>query len=235
MKKTVFVVEGQTERIFVEKFIEELAGALAYSVTSVEHHGDSLVHVHSRGNAPEDRADYVINIIDVGNDDKVRSYVGDENIELFIKKGFQGVYGLRDKYTGNGKEISLALNSEIDFELTKKWGVSVEVVVAVQEVEAWFLSVPRFFTAYNNSLIIRRLNEILGYDISTIPVEAISHPSEEINKVLKTVGKKYKKKERDAFKITHNLDYDVLYAERSAVIPALGRLCALIDSSLVSP
>ncbi len=235
MKKSVFVVEGQTERIFVEKFIEVVAGTLAYSVTSNEHHGDSLVQVFSRSNAPVGRADYVINIIDVGNDERVRSYVDDENIEVFINKGFQGVYGLRDYYTGNNSQVNLSYNSKKDNELRDKWGLNVEVVVAVQEVEAWFLSVPEFFAAYDNSLLVEKINAILGYDISTIQIEMIDHPAQEINRVLNTVGKKYKKKERDVHKITHNLDYQALFLEKSHVIPALGRFCALLDSSLSSP
>lgn len=232
MKKTVFVVEGQTERIFVEKFIEVVAGTLAYSVTSDEHHGDSLVQIFSRSNVPVGQADYAIRIIDVGNDDKVRSYIDDENIEIFKEKGFQGVYGLRDKYTGNSREVNLDFNSNKDRELNAKWGLNVEVVVAIQEVEAWFLSVPEFFSAYDNSLIIKRINDILGYDISIKQIESICHPAQEINKVLTTVGKKYKKKEKDALKIAHNLNYQTLYLEKSLVIPALGRFCALMDSSL---
>lgn len=234
MIKTVFVVEGQTERIFVEKFIEVVAGTLAYSVTSDEHHGDSRIQVFSRSNVPVGQADYVISIIDVGNDDKVRSYVDDENIEVFIKKGFQSVYGLRDKYTGSGREVNLNFNISKDKELRDKWGLNIEVVVAVQEVEAWFLSVPEFFTAYDNSLLVRKINSILGYDISTVQIELIKHPAQEINKVLTTVGKKYKKKERDTHKIAHNLNYQTLYLEKSHVIPALGRFCALLDSSLSS-
>lgn len=235
MKKSVFVVEGQTERIFLEKFIEVVAGTLGYIVISDEHHGDSLVKVHSRSNVPKGQADYVIRIVDVGNDEKVRSYVDDENIEIFVAKGFQGVYGLRDKYTGNSREVNLDLNIIKDRELREKWGVNVEVVVAVQEVEAWFMSVPDFFTAFDSSLLVGKINDILGYDISTIQIELIDHPAEEINKVLTVIGKKYKKKEKDTQKLIHNLNYDALFLEKSHDIPALGRFCALINFSLSSP
>jgi hypothetical protein len=232
MKKSVFVVEGQTERIFIEKLIEVVAGGLDYSVTSFEHHGDSFIQLLSRGTATEEQAKFVIRIIDVGNDERVRSYVDDENIATFKEKGFLGVYGLRDKYTGNSREVNLDFNVARDKELSEKWELDIAVVVAVQEVEAWFLSVPSFFAAYDNSLKIEKISSILGYDIAAIQVELIPHPAQTISKVLNTVGKQYKKKEKDVFKIIHNIDYETLYVHKSQVIPALGIFCSLIDSAL---
>ncbi|MBA3022895.1 MAG: DUF4276 family protein [Sideroxydans sp.] len=233
MKKSFFVVEGQTERIFIERFIEHLAVTLQLHVVSEEYRGDSLIKVRERGKPAE--ADFIIRIIDVGNDEKVRSYV-DENAENFKSKGFQNIFGLRDQYTGsNVKKVSADKNAAADKLLEDLWGGNIEVVIAVQETEAWFMAAPNFFSLIDSQLTLGKVSEILGYDLSTIQVELIPHPASEINKVLSAVKKSYRKKEKDTYKIVDALDYETLYLEKSAEIYGLGRMCALIDSALTEP
>ena len=107
-----------------------------------------------------------------------------------------------------------------------------DIIVAIDEIEAWFLAVPDFFKAYDETLSIEKINECLGYKLQDVPVESISHPASAIHKVLTSVGLSYKKRAGDSHKISGKLDYESLYLEKSETITALGRFSSALDSAL---
>ncbi len=231
MKKAIFVVEGQTEQIFVERFIKALVALQPCYVTLEKLHGDSICLIGTRG-SPIEFASHFIRIINAQGDDRVNSFIEDR-LDGFVEKGFRVIYGLRDRYTGDG-------NKRVDFEkisayfskISAERNIIVNTVVAIDEIEAWFLAVPKFFRAYDDSLILEKINECLGYDLSLIDIESIEHPAMEINKVLMTVGTKYRKHADDSHKIANELDYDTLYLERTNDIPALSRFTAALETIL---
>lgn len=232
MKKVIFVVEGQTEQVFIQRFIEHLI-ALKPCHISLEHlHGDVLISLAPRG-TPIDQSTHHIRIIDVANDDKVISFI-DENIENFKNKGFEAVYGLRDRYPGNNQKVPI--NSEkVDAYakiLQDNWNVIVEVVIAVEEIEAWFLCIPQFFEVFDKRLTLDAVNKILDFDPANIPIESVPHPSAAIDKVLSSVGMRYKKRLDDSHKISDALDYETLYLEKTSAIPALKRFVQALDTAL---
>src|SRR6266481_7176937 len=184
MRKSIFVVEGQTEQIFVQKFIEKMVTLKDCRVELGSlRHGD--LKIFRNNGISFDQASYCVRIINVGNDDKVNSFI-DENLQNFQDKGFEIIYGLRDGYTGDKKKLPIDTD-KIDkyFEpLATAKNLTLDVIIAVEEIEAWFLSVPSFFSSYDHSLTPDRVNEILNVDLSTTAVESLPHPSHLINKVL---------------------------------------------------
>src|SRR5689334_22529839 len=100
MKRTLFVVEGQTEQIFLARIFEELTTLLPCHVERQQLRGGVLYDLSPRGNAQADHCSHHIRIIDAGNDEKVNSFIQD-NLSAFKGKGFETVYGLRDQYTGD--------------------------------------------------------------------------------------------------------------------------------------
>lgn len=232
MKKAVFVVEGQTEQVFLLEFINRLVALTACHIELQKYHGKTITTVTTRGPAATE-ATHRIWIINVENDEKTLSFIED-NIEEFKKKGIQGVFGLRDRYTGDKKKIPV--NPEkIDNRtnsLTATHGMKVELTIAIEEIEAWFLSVPSFFKKYNEALTEEEVRKVAQIDLSAESVETIAHPANVIDRVLKTVGLRYRKRLDDSHKIADVLDYDTLYLERAQVISPLGRLIQQLTWSL---
>lgn len=232
MRKSLIVVEGQTEQIFVQTFIEKLVALQAYHIERLQLHGGQEIKLSPRGTDVES-CTHLIRILDAANDEKVNSYILD-NLDNIKSKGFELVCGLRDSYTGNKNKskINVEALSESFKTISSKVGINIDIVVAVEEIEAWFLAVPDFFAKYDESLTIQRINQIIGYDISTADIENIEHPSATINKVLETVGRSYKKRLGDCYKIASHLDYDTLYLEKSPIISSLSKFVNMLNECL---
>lgn len=231
MKKIAFVVEGQTEQIFILKFIEHMVALQPCNIELLKYHANRIIKISSRG--PGEDATHQIQLINVENDELVLSYIQD-NLEAFKDKGFSAVYGLRDRYTGDKKKTPVnpgSVDRMTQF-LQKKFDLSVEVTVAIEEVEAWFLTVPDFFLHFNNRLTLDEVNTILGMDLTNTQVEQLSHPAMLIDKVLQSVGLAYKKKLGDSYKIAERLDYSTLYLEKIDTVPALNRFVGHLTSAL---
>lgn len=230
--KTIFVVEGQTERIFIENFINQLVSGTPLAITIQQLHGGNLITIRE----PIDEkhsATHKIQIIDVGGDDVVNSFISD-NLTNFRKRGWEAVYGLRDRFTGDTKKIPVD-QARVDTAcktMSTTSGLSVDITVAEQEVEAWFISVPAFFQTYHKELTKEEVVKIMSADYSKLPVESIPHPSALIKKVLATRQLNYRKRTHDAHKIASCLDYSDLYLTQRNRISALDRFITNLESAL---
>jgi hypothetical protein len=233
MKKTIFVVEGQTEQIFLVKFLEQLVAVLPCHIQRQQLVGGVLYELSPRGTAQADQCNHHIRIVDAGNDEKVNSFI-EENLSAFKGKGYETIYGLRDQYTGDKKrpKLDVVALAVITQRWSKEFSVLVEIVVAVEEIEAWFFCVPEFFAKYDATLTIDVVSGILQIDLGHESVESIKHPSAAIAKVLATVGHVYKKRAADAHAIVDRLDFDALYFEKAPHVPALAQLVEALDNSV---
>jgi hypothetical protein len=232
MKRTVFIVEGHTEQIFVRKFLEKAAAITGYHLSLENLHNGKLSILRSEG-VPIDQCSHYIRVINVENDGKVNSFIKD-NLKNFKSKDVGFVYGVRDRYTGDKNKPTVnpeAINKFLE-PMANELNITLKIIVAIEEIEAWFLSVPDFFTAYDRLLTVEAIKLAHGIDLSSTCVESIPHPAALIDKVLFSVGKEYKKRQGDSHKITSVLDYDALYLEKSKSIPALGLFVNAIDNSL---
>lgn len=232
MKQTLFVVEGQTEQVFVHKFIENMISVAQVHVSLIKLHGGNIYEMSARGH-PLVGSTHVIRILNVEGDDRVNSYIND-NLHAIKKKGYDAVYGLRDLYTGSvaKPKVNPAWLDDWANGLEQDFDIVVKIIVAIEEVEAWFLSVPSFFLAYSSTLTIEKITSIIGYDLSTYDVEKIAHPAQVIDNILKDVGKRYRKKLDDTHTITEALDYETLYLEKSTKLTALGRFTSHLTDAL---
>jgi hypothetical protein len=232
MRKSIIVVEGQTELVFTEKFITQLVALQPVHIERQRLHSNSIIKLSPRG-APLDDCTHIIRIIDATNDEKVNSYIED-NIVLWKDKGFELIYGLRDKFTRNPKKPELNINaiSERCKFLESSYEITIDIIVAEVEIEAWFLSVPSFFTSIDEILSLEKIEEITGFDFSTIAVESLPHPSAIINNIFEAVGMSYKKRLADTCRIAELLDYETLYLEKTNEITALKRFANAIDNCL---
>lgn len=232
MHKTLFIVEGQTEQVFVAKFVEHLVALAQYRLTLVKLHGGDLIEVGERG-VPADDATHHIHIINVGNDEKVNSFIA-ENIEQFKRKGFHAVFGLRDRFTGSNSKSPINPDAVDLFaqKLEQESQVKIGITIAIEELEAWFLLVPEFFKYYSTALTNEEITSVIGFDLNVIDVETIAHPAQVISKVLQSVGCVYKKRLDDSHKIAEAIDYGALYLDKTLVNPTLKKFVTHLESAL---
>lgn len=232
MKHTLFLVEGQTEQIFLLHFIQNICAAGSYAVLLDKLSGGQVLRISRRGH-PEEEATHIVQIINMQGDDTVNTFIRD-NLAAFKRRGIVSVYGLRDRYTGSKTKTKVDPTriDEWAAEVSKEYDLDVEITIALEEVEAWFLSVPKFFLNYDTKLDIASINKLLGFNLEDCDVELLEHPASLIDKILRSVNLAYKKRADDSHKIATGLDYDEIYLVKSQEIAPLGRLVAQLGKSL---
>ena len=212
MKKVAIFVEGQTEQIFVGQLIHQIYGYQGVNLISEKIQGSSLFVKISQGFDP-DFIDYLFLIVDVGTDDRVVSAIL-ENAEGLAQKGFCKILGLRDLFPKkrSQKEAMLLAHQKALSSLTS--ADTTKVLLAVMEIEAWFLADPTLFSRIDASLTAENIKTALDVDLEKEdPEDAYEHPANIIKDIYQLAGMRYRKRADDIHKIAHNIDYNTLYLD----------------------
>ena len=210
MKKVAIFVEGQTEQIFVKQLIHQWYGYQNIQVAEEKIRGKSLF---LRLREIDSSYEYYFQIIDVGSDESVTSAIRD-NAKDMLATGYAKIIGLRDLYptprTKKNKVLEYAQKILSEFNCPTK----LKVLLAIMEIEAWFLGDPGLFQKIDKRLTPEHIKQELEYDLEHADSEiAYDHPAKVIEKIYELAGKKYGKHESDAYQIAHRLDYDYLCLE----------------------
>jgi len=231
MKKLAFFVEGQTEQLFVRRLVKEVFG---YGNTTV-----ILKKIMGGTNTPKHefvksydlarKSSYSILIYDCGADNRVKSEIL-ENIESLRESGYSYIIGLRDLYPLGMDELPrlekglnflpMHLNSCKDL---------FDIIVAVQEVETWFLAEPSHLLKVDKRLTGRFIEKHLGFDPYTINTLSRKHPSEDLRRIYKLVGKAYTKKYWQIDKLVNRLDFKKIRNEVRYKITSLDALISQVE------
>ena len=243
MKRIAFYVEGVTEQFFLNKLLIEIAGKKEIAIELQQFKGADASHkteiypkTRSEGNEPK----YNALILDCAGDGNVKSRIIDDCDKLF-SKGYSKVIGLLDLYPrSNLVEFENSLkNGTIHKgkQLTKALPSNTEIIVAVQELEAWFLSEHTHFLTINPSLTNTLIYENLKFNPSIDDMTLRLHPAEDLHKIYQLVGYSYLgksgRKRKHQIEITIEcLDYSVIYVDLANKIEKLKQLIFTIDSFL---
>ncbi|MCH7702079.1 MAG: DUF4276 family protein [Planctomycetes bacterium] len=235
MIKLAVFVEGQTEQLFVQRLVQEVAGHhnVEIELAKASHGGKSGLprrFLLLQPPKPLGKQFFVL-IVDSATDSRVASDIRDQYGSL-VSAGYSLVLGLRDVYPELRSEIP-RIRRAIDGVLPKG-SVSVNVVLAIMEVEAWFLAEHTHFARLYPGLTLEMANNAIGDDLQTLDVEDIAHPTETLNTIYQLVGRAYRKKKDQVSDIVKVLDYDHLYVELRNGITAFSSLCDHLDSFLSS-
>ena len=223
MIKVAFFVEGQTERIFIKKFLTLL---LEDKVVNIQEFRDriTLLKALRKDNNSEAYYEYSFAIYEVGgNDESVVSSICEDGKILLNEKGYDKIFGICDLYIPKRKlndksKVLKALDKKLkrDFDCSSK----ISIILAIMEIEAWFLADYNLFSKIDSVLspeyIKKKLEKKKNLKIDLIkddPEEKYPAPASLINAIYELIGRKYKKHKDDAYEITHRIDYDYLYLE----------------------
>jgi hypothetical protein len=223
MKKVAIFVEGQTEQIFVKKLIERMVSPRAVTVTTYQLRGGAkhrreliLLETHSAAQ----QSNYYFEIYDCGNDSKVKDDII-ENLPSMQSKGFSMIIGVRDVYPNNAKIAQL--RKYLTFGISAS--IPTHIVLAVNEVEAWFMAEEKHYAKIDPKLTLAKVNAIAEIDVSTDSTELIAHPTEKLQQIYN-----YSKRKNTVTRIVNALDYTSLYIDVRQRNNSLNELLMHLDS-----
>jgi hypothetical protein len=118
------------------------------------------------------------------------------------QNGFSMIIGLRDVYPQNDKieHLRRYLNFGIPAD------IPTHIVLAVNEVEAWFLAEENHYPKIDTRLTLAAVNIIAGIDVSKDSTEIVAHPTEKLQLIYR-----YTKSKNKVQRIVNAFDYANLY------------------------
>jgi len=206
--KIAFFVEGQTERIFVEKFLGEYFGIHNIEILiqkNLGYRGIELI-----GERKSLNARYYVLIFDASGDGSITSAVKERAEKMINESGYSFIIALHDLYRNERsqkKSVIEAFYKLFDSYLFKH---QIKLILAIMEIEAWFLADYNLFSRINPEMTNAAIKEKLGYDLANDNSELYEHPSSIINEIFRLYGKSYKKRKDDSYKIAYNIDYNYM-------------------------
>ncbi|MCB9098895.1 MAG: hypothetical protein H6632_05090 [Anaerolineales bacterium] len=231
MNKLAIFVEGYTEVVFVERLIEEIAGKNRVSIEHREIRGGSTTRRSIKiikAAKPHPRQEYYVLLFDCGGDEPVKTRILEEHDNL-TKAGYSGLIGIRDvrpRFTyGDIPKLEVSLLKYIKTKLAP-----VTFILAIMEIEAWFLAETTHFPRIEPSITVTAIRARLGFDPENDDMEQRPYPSDDLNSCYAIGGKTYAKHQ---VKVTVDaLDYAFIYTELRSKISYLDRLISVIDDFL---
>jgi hypothetical protein len=231
MNKLAVFVEGYTEVVFVAKLIEEMAGAAKVRIEQrkIRGGGDkrrSFALVRAAN--PDAGQRYFVMIVDCGGDALVKNRIMEEHCNL-TAKGYSKIIGLRDVRPdfahADIPRLEVGLRKYIKSSL-----IPVEFILAILEIEAWFLAEFTHFPKIDPAITAAAIVATLGFDPERDDMSARVTPADDLNRCYAIGGKSYQK--HMAKDTVEALDYASLYLDLPTRIPYLGRLTESIGSFL---
>ena len=233
MKKMAVFVEGQTEQIFVEKLLEEVAGKKHLTIEKREAIGGSgqkrtmkLIQV----TASTSEQKFFASIVDSGSDNRVKSDIV-ERYEQLTAAGFRFIVGIRDVFPEFSHAEVPRFRTGLLYRV-KTSPVQVVFVLGVMEVETWFITEYSHFPRIHPGLTLGLIRNSLGFDPSIDDVQLREHPSEDLDAAYRLVGERYSKNRSSVQRTVGILDYERVYVELPDRIPDFQSLLQTIDNFL---
>jgi hypothetical protein len=224
-------VEGHTEVVYVENLIEEIAGQNKVLIEHKKIQGGSSVRrtvKTIKAAKPATGQQYFVLLIDCGGDETVKTRIMEEH-ENLTRSGYSRIIGLRDvrpKFT-HAELPKLEMNLP---RYVKTSLIPVTFILAIMEIEAWFLSETTHFQRIDPAITVAAIKTTLGFDPENDDMEQRHTPAEDLNNCYRIGGKAYTK--RRAQVTIDALDYSSVYMELQNKIRYLQRLIADIDTFL---
>ncbi|MBF0338047.1 MAG: DUF4276 family protein [Nitrospirae bacterium] len=214
MIKIAFFVEGQTERIFVEKFLDEYITRNKYELSVQKNIGNnkSAQKIFERKNP---YAKFYVLIHEVGNDEKVNITIREKAETMIKNHNYSYIIGLRDLYNPRYPDPHRR-KQEIRDKLINafykpfdecNYKDKIKYILAIMEIEAWFLLDKDFFVKMTDNP--PEVTRILDKENT----EDYERPAKVIERLYRFSDKEYGKHKDDSYKIIYHLDYNFLCSD----------------------
>jgi hypothetical protein len=243
MKKIAFYVEGLTEQFFINKLLIEIAGQKNIEIELLQFQGARRgykMDIYPRTTSQAVNPQHHALILDCVGDGGVKPRILEDYQRLF-SSGYSEIIGLLDLYP----RIDLAkfenelINGTIrnGRTITQTLPANTDIIVAVNEVESWFLSECTHFTCIDytltNSLIISKID----FDPCKDDMTLRPHPAMDLHAIYQLAKKSYmnnqgKKSKKRVERTVECLNYTDIYISLRYNITKLDQLISKIDNFL---
>lgn len=227
MTRAAVFVEGETEAAFVRELIKFMAAGRSIAFIGERQFGGFFVQEYADSAT---KVEYEILIANCCNDARVSTSIR-ERYNALISAGYTAILGLRDLYPIDFADLE-KLRAGISSTLPSG-PVNPSVVVAVSEVEAWFIEEISHFSRVDPALTETTILAVTGYDISSRSAESIRHPADMLNTIYQTVGLAWRKKQKQVDRMMSVLDYSKISNDVRLYSASLNEFMVHLDAFLV--
>lgn len=230
MIKMAFFVEGETEQLFVEWLVREIVGSAHLKIEKRSARGGVSTRRRTRiveadRDFPE--AKYYFLIVDCSGDGGVKSRIREEYQNL-VRSGYSSIVALRD---APKSRHDIAKIRERFSEGLPASPVTIELIVAIMEIEAWFLAEHTHLCKIDPQLSAERIRSNLGFDPSADDMRLRDRPASDLDACYQLVGLTYRKG-RASQRTIYNLDVHRIVFDLAPNDRDIHRLVAAIEHSL---
>jgi hypothetical protein len=230
MKKIAIFVEGQTEQVFTDRLVRHIFGHSNVDVKFLQFSGkEGLRHIHIlRLENITSSIKYLFYIYDChGGGEK--STVKSDIVEQFprlVKESFSYIIGIRDVHPLSSLDrLKIMMNTN----LPNNPVLPVKIILAVREIEAWFLAEETHYPKISDRLSFEIANRIIGIDVSRDTTEDIKHPSNTLKQVYIEGGTTYDKSKKKVQRTVDAISYENLYINVRKRNNSLNELLTCLD------
>ena len=233
MRKIAIFVEGQTELLFLDRLILELATESGLAVEHAEALGGAtrarqLKFLKKQTLHPHHKI-YVL-IVNCAGDSNVKSDII-ERYEGLRRAGYAAVFGLRDVYGMFRYEDVPKLRAMMRVGIPEG-ELPVHLILAIMEIEAWLLAEYTHFERVSRELTIDRIRKHLRFDPSRDDLEQRWHPAEDLDRIYNIAGTRYTKQRNNVERTLESLDYRFFISNVSRRFADAERLISLLGNQL---
>ncbi len=216
-KKLAIFVEGQTEQIFLESLIIEIAGAKDISFDRRVVSKDKIITLSQNNPTSQDpNARYFVLLVDCRNDERVKSVVLDQR-ESLIRANYKLILGLRDLHPQPLSDLA-KVKARLSYRVPTA-DVPTHILLAVAEIEAWFLQEHSHFSRIDQNLDITTFKAQFNFDPLVDCAELQVAPAAKLHQIYASVGKAYHKDRRRVQRTVNALDYAEMYLSLPDKLP----------------
>jgi hypothetical protein len=230
MRKLAVFVEGQTERIFLERLVTEVAGSKNVLIDSMQATGgrrQARTFSMIRGTRTLTTEKFYVLVVDSTAETRVKSDIIDQYDGL-SSAGYEQIIGLRDVRPTFGRHEIAKLERQLPYGVRQK-PVVVRFILAVMEVEAWFLGEFTHLARVAPGFRIEDFSARVGFDLRLTNPEDRDAPSSDLSLAYSVGGKAYSKARVAVEATVDAIDYEVLYVDTASRVRSLGKLVEALD------
>jgi hypothetical protein len=232
MDKLAVFVEGKTEALFLKHLIEHVAIEHNFAIESNSIKGgidpERFLIIQNLINLSNEQ--FYIEILDCGNDVQVGKKIKRSHKNLFELQ-YSKIIGLRDVRPIAREGISkLRQGLMSQFEASP---IKIKFILAIMEIEAWFLSEYQHFTVIDPMLTPELIASSLKFNPQDFNFSQTETPAEVLNACYLLAGKTYSKTKVQW--TIDALDFKFIYHSLRRRIPDLSNLIGEIESFLKLP
>lgn len=231
MKRLAIFVEGQTEQLFLSKLLREIAGQnnivideLKWGLNKKGNRCFMVISASPRNSAEK----FHVLIYDCGGESTVQTDIRD-NYASLAAIGYQKILGLRDVYPKYTFSDIPELERRLKFRVPTS-PIAADIILAIMEVEAWFLAETTHFLQIHPSLSVERISKYLNFNPTTDDVEQRACPSNDLNSIYHLERFGYNKRKSNCKRTVEALDCSEVYLRLSKKINSLHKFIKELDS-----